>query len=80
MNDVRVLVVDDHESFRHAVAAVIDETIGFIVVASAESGEESLVEGDAYRAAGRSVVILVSKSPSGVRRGRASLADKIGLD
>jgi DNA-binding NarL/FixJ family response regulator len=42
VNDVRVLVVDDHESFRHAVAAVIDETIGFIVVASAESGEESL--------------------------------------
>jgi DNA-binding NarL/FixJ family response regulator len=42
VNDVRVLVVDDHESFRHAVAAVIDETVGFVVVASAESGEESL--------------------------------------
>jgi DNA-binding NarL/FixJ family response regulator len=42
VNDVRVLVVDDHESFRHAVAAVIDETVGFTVVASAESGEQSL--------------------------------------
>ena len=42
MDDVRVLVVDDHESFRHAVAAVIDETVGFIVVASAASGEEFL--------------------------------------
>jgi DNA-binding NarL/FixJ family response regulator len=42
VNDVRVLVVDDHASFRHAVAAVIDETVGFIVVASAESAEESL--------------------------------------
>ena len=42
MSDVRVLVVDDHESFRHAMAAVVDETEGFVVVGSAESGEQSL--------------------------------------
>jgi DNA-binding NarL/FixJ family response regulator len=41
-SDVRVFVVDDHESFRHAVAAVVDETAGFVVVGSAESGEQSL--------------------------------------
>jgi DNA-binding NarL/FixJ family response regulator len=50
VNDVRVLVVDDHESFRHAVAAVIDETVGFIVVACAASGEESLALADEVKA------------------------------
>jgi len=42
VSDVRVLVVDDHESFRRAVAAVVEETEGFVVVGSAESGEQSL--------------------------------------
>lgn len=42
MADVRVLVVDDQEPFRRAIAAVVAETDGFVVVASTESGEESL--------------------------------------
>jgi|tagenome__1003787_1003787.scaffolds.fasta_scaffold20691273_2 DNA-binding NarL/FixJ family response regulator len=42
--DVRVLIVDDQEPFRRAMAAVVDETEGFAVVGSATSGEESLVE------------------------------------
>jgi CheY-like chemotaxis protein len=35
-------VVDDHEPFRRAVAAMVDEIEGFVVVGSAESGERSL--------------------------------------
>jgi DNA-binding NarL/FixJ family response regulator len=42
MPDVRVLVVDDQEPFRRAMAAVVDATDGFVVVAEATSGEESL--------------------------------------
>lgn len=42
MGDVRVLVVDDQEPFRRAIAAVVAETDGFVVVEFAESGEESL--------------------------------------
>ena len=41
MPDVRVLVVDDQEPFRRAMAAVVEETDGFSVVGSATSGEES---------------------------------------
>jgi len=40
--DVRVLVVDDQEPFRRAMAAVVEETDGFSVVGSAASGKESL--------------------------------------
>jgi CheY-like chemotaxis protein len=40
--DVRVLVVDDQEPFRRTMAAVVEETDGFIVVGAAASGEESL--------------------------------------
>jgi DNA-binding NarL/FixJ family response regulator len=39
---VRVVVVDDHEPFRHAVAAVVGEIDGFVVVGSAGSGEQSI--------------------------------------
>jgi DNA-binding NarL/FixJ family response regulator len=39
---VRVFVVDDHEAFRRAVAAIIEEIDGFDVVGSAGSAEESL--------------------------------------
>jgi DNA-binding NarL/FixJ family response regulator len=39
---VRVLVVDDQLPFRRAMAAVVEETDGFEIVALAESGEESL--------------------------------------
>lgn len=42
MADIRVLVVDDQEPFRRAIAAVVAETDGFVVVASSSSGEESL--------------------------------------
>ncbi len=43
MDDVRVLVVDDQEPFRRAMAAVVEATDGFVVVGSVASGEESLV-------------------------------------
>ncbi|TCC30014.1 response regulator [Kribbella speibonae] len=39
---VRVLVVDDQEPFRRAIAAVVSETDGFVVVAVSSSGEESV--------------------------------------
>jgi DNA-binding NarL/FixJ family response regulator len=42
VSDVRVLVVDDQELFRTAMAAVVDETDGFVVVGAADSGEASL--------------------------------------
>ena len=42
MAEVRVLIVDDQEPFRRAMAAVVGETDGFVVVGSASSGEESL--------------------------------------
>jgi len=40
---VRVLVVDDQEPFRNAMAAVVEVTDGFEVVGAVASGEESLV-------------------------------------
>jgi two-component system response regulator AlgR len=43
MGDVRVLIVDDQEPFRLAMAAVVAETDGFVVVGAATTGEESLV-------------------------------------
>ena len=42
MSEVRVLVVDDHALFREAMAAVVAETAGFVVVGSAANGEQSL--------------------------------------
>ena len=42
MTAVRVLVVDDQEPSRRAIAAVVSETDGFTVVAVVSSGEESL--------------------------------------
>jgi DNA-binding NarL/FixJ family response regulator len=41
--EVRVLIVDDQEPFRRAIAAVVAETDGFAVVASTASGEEALL-------------------------------------
>jgi CheY-like chemotaxis protein len=41
--EVRVLIVDDQEPFRRAIAAVVSETDGFVVVASSASGEEALL-------------------------------------
>jgi DNA-binding NarL/FixJ family response regulator len=42
MTEVRVLVVDDQEPYRRAMAAVVDATEGFVVVGTSVSGEESL--------------------------------------
>jgi DNA-binding NarL/FixJ family response regulator len=39
---VGVLVVDDQHPFRRAMAAVVEETDGFVVVGAAASGEESV--------------------------------------
>ena len=42
MPDVRVLVVDDQAAYRRALATVVTETDGFVVVGESTSGEESL--------------------------------------
>jgi len=42
MTEVRVLVVDDQVAYRRALAAVVAETDGFVLVAEATTGEESL--------------------------------------
>jgi CheY-like chemotaxis protein len=42
MTEVRVLVVDDQEPYRRAMAAVVEATDGFVAVGAAGSGEESL--------------------------------------
>jgi DNA-binding NarL/FixJ family response regulator len=41
--DVRVLIVDDQEPFRRAMAAVVTATGGFSIAGSVRTGEESLV-------------------------------------
>ena len=40
---VGVLVVDDQDPFRLAMAAVVEETDGFAVVGAVASGEDSVV-------------------------------------
>lgn len=42
MSDVRVLIVDDQEPYRRAMAAVVEATDGFQVAGSATTGEEAL--------------------------------------
>jgi two-component system response regulator AlgR len=42
VTDVRVLVVDDQEPFRRAMATVVEETDGFVLVGSVATGEQSL--------------------------------------
>jgi CheY-like chemotaxis protein len=42
MSSVRVLVVDDQEPFRTAMASVVAESAGFDVVGLATTGEEAL--------------------------------------
>ena len=49
MTEIRVLVVDDQETFRRAMAAVVEETDGFVVVGSVASGEESLLAASELR-------------------------------
>jgi DNA-binding NarL/FixJ family response regulator len=43
MEEVGVLVVDDQELFRDAMAAVVDATDGFVLVGSVTTGEDALV-------------------------------------
>ena len=43
MADVRVVVVDDQESFRRVAGAVVTASEGFVLVGYAVDGEESLV-------------------------------------
>jgi CheY-like chemotaxis protein len=42
VSDVRVLVVDDQEPFRNAMAAVVEATDGFVEVGAVASGEDSV--------------------------------------
>jgi DNA-binding NarL/FixJ family response regulator len=56
---VRVLIVDDHEPFRDAVAAMVGELDGFTVVGCAASGEESLTPA----AVGVDLVLMDVKLP-----------------
>jgi two-component system response regulator AlgR len=43
VHEVRVLIVDDQEPYRRAMAAVVEATDGFRVAGSATTGEEALV-------------------------------------
>jgi DNA-binding NarL/FixJ family response regulator len=47
MPPVRVLVVDDHESFRRAAASVVEASEGFVVAGAVATGEESLAAAEA---------------------------------
>ena len=49
MRPVQVLVVDDHESFRHAAASVVEAADGFVVAGAVATGEELLVAAEALR-------------------------------
>ncbi len=42
MDEVSVLVVDDQEAFRRAMATVVAATDGFVLAGSAASGEEAV--------------------------------------
>lgn len=46
---VRVLVVDDHEPFRRAARAVIEETAGFELAGEAVDGEASVEAAESLR-------------------------------
>jgi two-component system response regulator AlgR len=43
VSDIRVLIVDDQEPFRRAMATIVEETDGFVVAGTVSTGEESLV-------------------------------------
>jgi DNA-binding NarL/FixJ family response regulator len=55
VTDVRVLVVDDQDAYRRAMAAVVTETAGFVVVGSVATGEESV---EAAREIGPDLVLM----------------------
>jgi two-component system response regulator AlgR len=78
MTEVRVLVVDDQEPYRRAMAAVVEATDGFAVVGVVGTGEESL---DAVAALHPSLVLMDVNLPgiSGVEAaGRMREADGAG--
>ena len=72
--DVRVLIVDDQEPFRRAIAAVVSETDGFVVVAS------SLVRRGvvAHRRAASAGPGADGRQPARHRRNRGHPADHPG--
>jgi DNA-binding NarL/FixJ family response regulator len=49
VEDVRVLIVDDQEPFRRAMAAVVSATDGFSIAGSVTTGEESLAAAEELR-------------------------------
>jgi DNA-binding NarL/FixJ family response regulator len=55
MTEVSVLVVDDHEPFRRAMAAVVEATDGFLLVGAVGSGEAAL---EAVESLGPSLVLM----------------------
>jgi len=55
MTEVRVLVVDDQDAYRRAMAAVVSETAGFVVVGAVSTGEDSL---DAVRELAPDLVLM----------------------
>jgi DNA-binding NarL/FixJ family response regulator len=77
MGEVRVLIVDDQEPFRRAMAAVVDATAGFVVVGAATTGEESLV---AAAATAPDLVLMDVNLPGidGVEASRRLTADPDG--
>ena len=60
MRVVQVLVVDDHEPFREAAAAVIGATPGFAVAGVVGSGEESIGAADQHQV---DLVLMVVNLP-----------------
>jgi DNA-binding NarL/FixJ family response regulator len=71
---VRVLIVDDHEAFRRAARAVIQETDGFELAGEAADGEASV---DAARNLRPDLVLMDINLPgiSGIEATRRILAD-----
>lgn len=65
---VRVVVVDDDELFRQAMADVVSLTVGFVVVGLAVTGEESLV----VAAAARPDLVLMDLNLPGIDGTEAS--------
>lgn len=74
---MRVVVVDDQESYRRAMQAVVDATDGFTVVGTAASGEDSV---DAARDLRPQLVLMDVNLPGidGVEATRRILADGDG--